>query len=36
LRPRIDLRGRATIFKSAKDNAMQAAPNQTPVTVITG
>jgi G3E family GTPase len=36
LRPRIDLRGRATNFKSAKDNAMQAAPNQTPVTVITG
>lgn len=36
LRPRIDLRGRATNFKSAKDNAMQTAPNQTPVTVITG
>jgi polynucleotide 5'-kinase involved in rRNA processing len=34
--PRIDLRERATNFKSAKDNAMQAAPNQTPVTVITG
>jgi G3E family GTPase len=28
--------GAQPISKSAKDNAMQAAPNQTPVTVITG